>query len=321
MNNSKNKGSAGHFDECHAQLALFNIAPTYRTKIVHDPYWDEIVKPAPEHCGDNEGSALLQNSTPLQESVREQFQPLESAPEHTLSNEGSALLQNSTPLQESVREQLESLESAPEHIEGVDIREELYFVIYGRYQNEQIQAQHEQIQARTAKQNNETVREQLESLESAPEHCGDIEGSALTQNSTPLQESVREQFQSLKSAPEHCGDNDEDEAPQKSTLLHESFWEQLPSTNFNQYPYGKEKPENKQNTHWIEQYWVKRGNRKHFYYRYCWMIGRKICKVHLGSVSSNNGKLRRREVLELIDAGATPTKIVEYVKKSNNSRK
>ncbi|MBW4598723.1 MAG: hypothetical protein KME29_03815 [Calothrix sp. FI2-JRJ7] len=233
MNKPKRKVKAGQFEESPGQIPLFNVLPIHPITTVHDTYWDEIVKSAPEHLDNNEDSALTQNSIPSQESVRVQLQAPQSAPEHYGSNEGGVLLQNSTPSQESVRVQL----------------------------------------------------------------------------------------QAPQSAPEHYGSNEEWEALQVSTLSDESVRVQfLPSKNLNHQPHGKKKPECKQDTHWVEVYWVKRGQKKHYYYRYCWMIGRKTNKLHLGSVSSNDGKMRRREVLELIDAGALPTKIVEYVKKSNNSR-
>lgn len=38
--------------------------------------------------------------------------------------------------------------------------------------------------------------------------------------------------------------------------------------------------------HWTEEYWVQRCGKKYYYWRYCWMEGRKIHHCHIGSVRS-----------------------------------
>jgi hypothetical protein len=39
-------------------------------------------------------------------------------------------------------------------------------------------------------------------------------------------------------------------------------------------------------THWVEKYWVERVSNKYWYYRYCWMEGRKISRIYIGAVRS-----------------------------------
>lgn len=196
MNKPKNKRGSGLFDECPGQTALFNILPVKPIKIIHDPYWDEIVKPAPEHSQDYEGSVLEQNSTPLQECVREQPHVLDFAPEHSLNNEGDA----------------------------------------------------------------------------APQENSFIDGS------------VREQ----------------------------SLISKTPNS-----PTGQQQPkqENKVN-HWIETYTVSRGKKKHEYYRYMWMEGRKLKRCHIGPAASGHSKNRVAEARHLISGGKLTPEILDYLKKS-----
>ncbi|WYL97412.1 MAG: hypothetical protein HEQ35_29670 [Gloeotrichia echinulata IR180] len=69
-----------------------------------------------------------------------------------------------------------------------------------------------------------------------------------------------------------------------------------------------------EHTHWVQDYWVKRGNKKHHYYRYCWMVGRKKHCIHLGSTSSTNAKLKKQEIELAIARGLSPEQIIELVK-------
>ena len=66
--------------------------------------------------------------------------------------------------------------------------------------------------------------------------------------------------------------------------------------------------------HWLEQYWVKRGNKKHHYYRYCWMTGRKINRIHIGSVSSAIAQNRKSEIELAINDGQTPLEIGQLIR-------
>lgn len=51
-------------------------------------------------------------------------------------------------------------------------------------------------------------------------------------------------------------------------------------------------------THWVEKYWVERNGNKYWYYRYCWMVGRKKNRRHIGSVDSILSK-QKRELVEI----------------------
>jgi hypothetical protein len=66
--------------------------------------------------------------------------------------------------------------------------------------------------------------------------------------------------------------------------------------------------------HWIENYWVKRGNKKHHYYRYCWMTGRKINRIHIGSVTSAIALQKKAAVEIAISDGFSPAQIQELIR-------
>ncbi|OUL36366.1 hypothetical protein BV372_08080 [Nostoc sp. T09] len=69
-----------------------------------------------------------------------------------------------------------------------------------------------------------------------------------------------------------------------------------------------------EHTHWTEEYWTKRGNKKHYYYRYCWMVGRKKHRVHIGSVTSPIAQARREEIDQAIAIGKSPPEIKQLIK-------
>ncbi|MBN3892514.1 MAG: hypothetical protein HWQ43_26340, partial [Nostoc sp. JL31] len=62
-------------------------------------------------------------------------------------------------------------------------------------------------------------------------------------------------------------------------------------------------------THWIEEYWVERCSNKYWYYRYCWMQGRKIHRRYLGSVDSAIAKRKKADVEIAISDGQSPQEI------------
>lgn len=71
-----------------------------------------------------------------------------------------------------------------------------------------------------------------------------------------------------------------------------------------------------QHNHWIEEY--SPSNRKHLsYYRYCYMIRRKIKHLHIpgGNVNTPLVIYRKLDIEDLIAVGETPDKIVEIIKK------
>ncbi len=45
-----------------------------------------------------------------------------------------------------------------------------------------------------------------------------------------------------------------------------------------------------EHTQWVETYYVKRCGKKHYYYRYCWMVSRKIRHIHIPGGCSANKK-------------------------------
>lgn len=69
-----------------------------------------------------------------------------------------------------------------------------------------------------------------------------------------------------------------------------------------------------EHTHWTEEYWTKRGNKKHYYYRYCWMVGRKKYRMHIGSVNSPIAQAKREEIENAIAIGKSPDEIRQMLK-------
>jgi hypothetical protein len=69
-----------------------------------------------------------------------------------------------------------------------------------------------------------------------------------------------------------------------------------------------------QNTHWVERYWVQRNTNKYFYYRYCWMVGRKKNRVHLGSVDSIIARRKKADVEVWIGDGYSPIEIEKLIR-------
>nr|MDZ8016540.1 hypothetical protein [Nostoc sp. SerVER01] len=67
-------------------------------------------------------------------------------------------------------------------------------------------------------------------------------------------------------------------------------------------------------THWVERYWVERGTNKYWYYRYCWMFGRKIHRQYIGSVHSPRAQQKQQAVEEAIRDGQSPTEIKQLLR-------
>lgn len=66
-------------------------------------------------------------------------------------------------------------------------------------------------------------------------------------------------------------------------------------------------------THWVEKYWVERSGNKYWYYRYCWMTGRKINRLYLGSVNSIIAKRKKADVEVWISDGKSPHQIEKLI--------
>ncbi|WP_375471059.1 DUF4102 domain-containing protein [uncultured Nostoc sp.] len=67
-------------------------------------------------------------------------------------------------------------------------------------------------------------------------------------------------------------------------------------------------------THWVEKYWVKRSGNKYWYYRYCWMVGRKKNRLYLGSVNSAQVKRKKADVEIAMKKGKLPIEIEQLIR-------
>lgn len=67
-------------------------------------------------------------------------------------------------------------------------------------------------------------------------------------------------------------------------------------------------------THWVEKYWVERSGNKYWYFRYCWMTGRKINRLYLGSVDSIIAKRKKADVEIAISDGQSPQEIEKLIR-------
>ncbi|WP_414544302.1 hypothetical protein [Nostoc sp. CCY0012] len=67
-------------------------------------------------------------------------------------------------------------------------------------------------------------------------------------------------------------------------------------------------------THWVERYWVERAENKYWYYRYCWMDGRKKNRVYIGSVNSPKAREKKSAVESAIADGQTPPEIKKMLR-------
>ncbi|MBC1218477.1 DUF4102 domain-containing protein [Nostoc sp. UCD121] len=67
-------------------------------------------------------------------------------------------------------------------------------------------------------------------------------------------------------------------------------------------------------THWVEKYWVERATNKYWYFQYCWMSGRKINRLYLGSVDSIIAKRKRADVEIAIADGKLPSDIEKLIR-------
>lgn len=68
-----------------------------------------------------------------------------------------------------------------------------------------------------------------------------------------------------------------------------------------------------ESTHWVEKYWVERGSKKYWYFRYMWMEGRKLKRKHLGSVTSTKARMKKVIVEEAILDGLSPSEIIVLI--------
>jgi hypothetical protein len=66
-------------------------------------------------------------------------------------------------------------------------------------------------------------------------------------------------------------------------------------------------------THWVEKYWVERSGNKYWYYRYCWMVGRKKNRLYLGSVDSVKARKIKQGAEFAIKNGKLPFEIKDFI--------
>ncbi|BAZ54187.1 C-5 cytosine-specific DNA methylase (plasmid) [Nostoc sp. NIES-4103] len=76
----------------------------------------------------------------------------------------------------------------------------------------------------------------------------------------------------------------------------------------------KSAPQHDTPTHWVEKYWVERSGNKYWYYRYCWMVGRKKHRRYLGGVSSLLGRRLKVIVEDAIADGQLPSEIENFIR-------
>ncbi len=71
-----------------------------------------------------------------------------------------------------------------------------------------------------------------------------------------------------------------------------------------------------EHVHWVERYYVRRCEKEHYYYRYCWMEGRKIRRVHIGSIHSAIAFKKYNAVAAAIEAKKSPPQIKQLINPS-----
>jgi hypothetical protein len=165
----------------------------------------------------------------------------------------------------------------------------------------------------------ESVREQVTNTtkEFAPEHINNNSSGVIYQTSHSLDTDVREQIQqSLQLAPEHSYISSNEVAQITNYLLTTGVREQLPE-RVPERPTGSQKPNKHRSCkQWVEIYWVRRANKKHKYYRYCWMEGRKINRTHIGSTTNSKAVMRAELVKDAISKGSNPSQIKQLIKEN-----
>ncbi|MBD2415060.1 hypothetical protein FACHB389_15080 [Nostoc calcicola FACHB-389] len=107
----------------------------------------------------------------------------------------------------------------------------------------------------------------------------------------------------------------------ESQLPCESVGGQVTSSTLNictphsrEVTYTTEKSAPQHDTHWVEKYWVERSGNRYWYYRYCWMVGRKIHRRYLGSVDSQSARHKKSEVEIAIGDGQSPAEIEKMIR-------
>ncbi|WGV24772.1 DUF4102 domain-containing protein [Halotia branconii] len=77
---------------------------------------------------------------------------------------------------------------------------------------------------------------------------------------------------------------------------------------------GTKKSAPQHDTQWVERYWVERSQNKYWYYRYCWMEGRKKQRVYIGAVHSLKAQHKKQLVEDAIADGQSPIEIKQLLR-------
>ncbi|BAY85997.1 hypothetical protein NIES267_55030 [Calothrix parasitica NIES-267] len=76
-----------------------------------------------------------------------------------------------------------------------------------------------------------------------------------------------------------------------------------------------------QTNHFVEKYYVERGNNKYWYWRYTWMEGRKLRRKYVGSVNSARARKKKQVIEDCIRKNLHPQNIITILNNfSNNSQ-
>lgn len=159
-----------------------------------------------------------------------------------------------------------------------------------------------------------SVREQVTytTKKSAHEHSDNNSSDVTEVTSHSLNTGVREQTtQGFEVAHEHIDVSSEEVAITTTSLL--DTGESLPNNLVNGCD-SKKQPTQKQPAQWVEKYWVETASKKHWYYRYVYMVGRKQHRTHIGSISSKAAIQKRADVLWMIEDDVAPEEIISFIK-------
>ncbi|HLO84910.1 MAG TPA: hypothetical protein VK203_07845 [Nostocaceae cyanobacterium] len=115
---------------------------------------------------------------------------------------------------------------------------------------------------------------------------------------------------SIKTAPEQNSSVLEQNCAVVETAINHVLEQNQDDTNSVNCAVVNSAPEQKI-SHWLEKYPVTRGSNQYWYYRYCWMEGRKIHHIHIpgGNINSTVARNRKQRVEEAIRAGESPADI------------
>lgn len=121
---------------------------------------------------------------------------------------------------------------------------------------------------------------------------------------------------------------------EQRTIVHDPYWDEIQIAPQNSHSVGGQisDPESacksvgeqvlsdtlksapQHDTHWVERYWVERSGNKYWYFRYCWMVGRKINRLYLGSVTSILAKRKKADIEVWIADGKLPIEIEQLIR-------